>query len=548
MDVQSHKSTLAILLILSVGIAGIALYQLSYPPDEPNLALEELRLEYANTDDPVVDHSQFEILNREFTTPVEVTLACISCHNTRHLEVMESAHWNWDRIGFTEDRGITAIGKKNVMNNYCIGVATNELTCAGCHVGFGMPDFQDFDFSNPENVDCLSCHASSEFYQKGKGLGGAPASTVDLREAAITVGRPTINNCGTCHFLGGGGNNVKHGDLEVALYHADRQMDVHMAQDGIQMTCVDCHTAQNHDIAGKLYSVSANNVNRLHCEDCHTATPHMSEMLNTHTARIACQTCHIPTYAKENPTKLSWRWSDAGMLDEDGRPMTINDSLGMQQYMSTKGSFTWGSNLEPDYVWFNGTADHYYLGDQIDTLAGPVQINTLHGSYHDPSSKIIPVKIHRGDQIFDTEYLTIIQPRLTAAGGADSAFWKEFDWDRAAESGMRRIGLPYSGRYGFIETEMYWPINHMVSPADQALQCVDCHTPNQSRLAGLDDFYLPGRDRNDTLDTMGWSLILISLFGVILHASIRTFTYMRRSSSLDMTPYEEFDHDKGESL
>ena len=113
---------------------------------------------------------------------------------------------------------------------------------------------------------------------------------------------------------------------------------------------------------------------------------------------------------------------------------------------------------------------------------------------------------------------------------------------------MRRIGLPYSGRYGFIETEMYWPINHMVSPADQALQCVDCHTPNESRLAGLDDFYLPGRDRNDTLDTMGWSLILISLFGVILHASIRTFTYMRRSSSLDMTPYEEFDHDKGESL
>ena len=58
----------------------------------------------------------------------------------------------------------------------------------------------------------------------------------------------------------------------------------------------------------------------------------MSEMLNTHTARGRMPDLHIPTYAKENPTKLSWRWSDAGMLDEEGRPMTVNDSLGMQRY------------------------------------------------------------------------------------------------------------------------------------------------------------------------------------------------------------------------
>jgi octaheme c-type cytochrome (tetrathionate reductase family) len=548
MDVHAHKSTLTILFILMIGVGGIAIYQITYPPTEPNLALEALRLKYTAEHEPVVDHTQFEILNRDFTSPVEVTLACISCHNTRHLEVLDSPHWNWDRIGFTEERGITAIGKKNVMNNYCIGVATNEMTCAGCHVGFGMPNFLEFDFTNPENVDCLSCHASSDYYQKGRGLGGAPATTVDLREAAITVGRPTIQNCGNCHFLSGGGNNVKHGDLEVALYNADRMMDVHMARDGIHMTCVDCHTADNHEIKGKLYSVSANNVNRLHCEDCHGGTPHLTDMLNLHTAKIACQTCHIPTYAKENPTKLSWTWSDAGLMDESGRPMTVEDSLGTIWYMSTKGSFTWGTNLKPDYVWFNGTADHYYLGEPIDTTRLPIRINTLHGSYHDPGSKIIPVKIHRGDQIFDTEYLTIIQPHLSPAGDPDSAYWREFDWDRAAASGMRRIGLPYSGRYGFIETEMYWPVNHMVSPAAQALQCVDCHTPNNGRLAGLDTFYLPGRDRNKTLDTIGWGLILISLFGVVLHASMRTVTYFRKPRDLDMTPYEEFDHDKADPL
>ena len=41
-------------------------------------------------------------------------------------------------------------------------------------------------------------------------------TTVDLRLAAVSVGRPTITNCGSCHFYGGGGNNVKHGDLEEA--------------------------------------------------------------------------------------------------------------------------------------------------------------------------------------------------------------------------------------------------------------------------------------------------------------------------------------------
>jgi hypothetical protein len=28
---------------------------------------------------------------------------------------------------------------------------------------------------------------------------------------------------------------------------------------------------------------------------------------------------------------------------------------------------------------------------------------------------------------------------------------------------------------GFIDSEMYWPITHMVAPADEALQCTACH-------------------------------------------------------------------------
>ena len=47
-------------------------------------------------------------------------------------------------------------------------------------------------------------------------------------------------------------------------------------------------------------------------------------------------------------------------------------------------------------MWFNGTADHYLLGDTIQSI--PVKMNTLNGSYTDRHSKIIPVKIHVGDQ------------------------------------------------------------------------------------------------------------------------------------------------------
>ena len=41
---------------------------------------------------------------------------------------------------------------------------------------------------------------------------------------------------------------------------------------------------------------------------------------------------------------------------------------------------------------------------------------------------------------------------------------------------MASIDLPYSGKYNFVETEMYWPINHMVAPVEKSLKCTDCHT------------------------------------------------------------------------
>lgn len=539
MKLKEHANTLSLILIVIGTAFTIALVQILYTPPEPNLALERLRVEFSKMDTSVVDHSQFAILHQEFETAQEVTAACLTCHAGRHEEVVNSSHFNWSRISYVSGRGIESLGKKNALNNYCISVTGNEQACAKCHTGFGMTSTETFNFDDPNNVDCLSCHAQTENYEKGGGY-GLPKEDVDLSQVAQTVGKPTIENCGSCHFYGGGGNNVKHGDLEEALFNATRDIDVHMAIDGINLGCVGCHTAENHQIKGKLYSVSSANVNRLTCESCHTNTPHLSDMLNKHTVKVACQTCHIPEYAKVNPTKMEWYWSEAGKL-KNGDPYHVEDSSGVEVYMSIKGAFKWATHVEPEYVWFNGKADHYFIGDKIDTTAGPLQVNRLMGSYDDPESKIIPVKVHRGDQIYDKEYLTLIQPKLYATSPGDSAFWQDFDWDAAAAAGMKAIGLPYSHNYGFIETEMYWPINHMVSKAEASLQCADCHTQNDGRLAELTGFYLPGRDRNHLLDTIGEWMVLLVLIGVLVHGTFRILSYLFVSDDLVMKHYKEFE-------
>ncbi|MGQ1945898.1 tetrathionate reductase family octaheme c-type cytochrome [Geofilum sp. OHC36d9] len=507
---------LAIVLIIMV-------VHLFHRPELPNLAQYQLRQAYSTKPASRVDHAKFVELQRVFQTPQDVTEACISCHNHSHTEIMASNHWNWERTSYIEGRGIDRVGKQNALNNFCIGSNSNEQSCAVCHIGFGMTN-NLFDFENARNVDCMVCHDQSEAYYKGTAMAGYPDRSVNLTEVAQHVGRPDNLNCGACHFYGGGGNNVKHGDLEEALLACDRDVDVHMAANGINMTCVDCHEATNHKMKGTLYSVSSTHVNRLTCDDCHTSTPHMNRMLNLHTARVACQTCHIPIYAKENATKMAWHWSDAGKL-KDGKPFVIDDSLGNHVYASIKGTFEWAINVTPEYAWFNGHATHYVLGDKVDTV--PVQMNRLLGSAADSESKIFPVKVHRGDQPYDPNTKLLIQPKLWSAAKGDSAFWMDFDWNEAAMAGMAHVGLPYSGEYEFISTEMYWPLNHMVSPKDQSLDCAACHTRNNGRLAALNDFYLPGRDRYAGLDMMGKLMVWAALLGVLIHALARFVTAIK---------------------
>ncbi|HPU23212.1 MAG TPA: cytochrome C, partial [Candidatus Kapabacteria bacterium] len=305
------KKTIGLILIFLLPV--LIVYLLFFEPEYKPTKLELLKQSMQQKKKPSVDHSKFAELNKKFERPQDVTKTCISCHNKRDIEVMATSHWRWLIDEYMEGRGIISLGKRNAINNHCISIGGSEGSCNRCHIGYGY-DSKNFDFTKAENIDCLSCHDNSGLYEKEKEAAGYPKSNLDFTKIAQSVGRPKMDNCGYCHFNGGGGNNSKHGDLEEALYTANREVDVHLARDGANFECVDCHKAENHNIKGRLYTVASMNRNRLLCEDCHSDAPHSESIINEHTTKVACQTCHIPTYAKVNQTKTFWDWSKAGKL------------------------------------------------------------------------------------------------------------------------------------------------------------------------------------------------------------------------------------------
>lgn len=508
-------AVMGLLIVLAVGY----LSQKEFEPD----SYMRLKEQYSKTPKPSVDHSKFAVLQKNFNNPREVTEACLSCHNMTAHQVMNSNHWNWEKAEYVEGRGIVYLGKKNAINNFCIGSKGNELSCAKCHVGLGF-DEKGQIFSDSSNIDCMVCHDNTGTYAKAPEKAGAPLKTLNFNEIAFSSGKPQRSNCGVCHFYGGGGNNVKHGDLEEAMFEPTKDLDVHMGIDGLNMQCVACHKTEQHNISGKLYSLSSMNRNRAYCEDCHSSAPHKDNILNEHNLKVACQTCHIPTYAKANSTKMFWDWSTAGRL-KDGEPYHEEDSLGNHTFLSQKGTFKWERNVRPDYIWFNGTASHYLKGDKIDDPSKPVILNKLHGTYSDEDSKIIPVKIHIARQPYDPINKILIQPKLFAEKKGEGALWLDFDWKRSAEVGMLESELPFSGKVDFIETHMYWPVNHQVAGKEEAVQCKECHTRSeQGRLKNLAGFYLPGRDYNAIIDNVALALIILAFIGIFTHATVRFFS------------------------
>jgi octaheme c-type cytochrome (tetrathionate reductase family) len=410
-----------------------------------------------------VHTSHADLMNGPYATGQEVTKACLECHEDAADQVMHTTHWTWESkpVEVAGRAGPVTVGKANQLNNFCISAQGNQKKCTSCHAGYGWSEGQ-YDFGKAENVDCLACHATAGY---AKGEYGNPAPDVDLVAAAKSVAAPTRIQCGKCHFNGGGGNNVKHGDLDESLYYPKEELDVHMGR--ADLLCTDCHRTEKHVIKGRLvadnYTVAANE--QVACTDCHNADLHADERLNAHTEMVACQTCHVPAMALKDPTKVSWDWSTAGLK------LQADDHF---NYLNIKGSFEYEKDFQPEYLWFNGNLSYrYLLGDKIDP-AKPTVIDQPAGDINDPNAKIFPFKLHVAKQPYDAVNNYLLAP-ITA--GPDG-FWTNFDWNNAFKLAEPVTGLQYSGEYGFAETWMYWPTTHMVQPKENALQCNDCHGAN----------------------------------------------------------------------
>ena len=385
------------------------------------------------------DHSKFIELQAPFSSGPEVTRACLKCHTEAATQIHQTRHWTWDYLNQANSQ---QLGKRNILNNFCITPQSNYAYCTACHIGYGWED-ESFDFSSQENVDCLVCHDTSGNYFKSSDNAGRPLEGINLTEIAQSVGKTSRDTCGACHFFGGGGNGVKHGDLDDSLAAPELELDVHMDALGEDFTCATCHESRDHDIAGSRYAPEAtenegyhlykrdyNREDKAHCRACHGGEPHKranASRLNQHAIRIACQSCHIPEIARGGvATRMSWDWSTAGQLDEQGEPLEkiVNGNL---VYHGKKGSFSYAENIAPEYKWFNGSVSYQLLNEKIAVDAqGYVPINRFEGSARDGISRIWPVKVFRGIQPYDPVLQTLLVQHTT--GHDESSYWEYFIW------------------------------------------------------------------------------------------------------------------------
>jgi octaheme c-type cytochrome (tetrathionate reductase family) len=426
------------------------------------------------------DHTT--LINGPFNSGEQVTKVCLQCHEKQAQDFIKTTHWNWkgtpNHLKGKEKSG-EELGKANMLNAVCTSIEGGKdgivhEQCSKCHAGYGWTR-TSFDFTDTGKIDCLVCHAKKGNYARSVGgtvdMKAMEKGSLNLELAARSVGVPGRNNCGACHYYGGGEDSVKVPGIESTLEKKDRKLDVHMgtkASGGEDMVCQACHITREHKIAGAS-SMTAHYDSRVNCEDCHfgAKAPHQKAkngaIIARHSKRVACQTCHIPYFGRSQATKMEWYWSDAG------KELKSEEQFDKETYVKKMGRFKWGMNEKPVYAWYNGTIEHYLKGQVIKDPSKPVVVTRPVGSIKDENARIYPYKLFIGDLPMDStyKYLNIFQHY--------KSFWLDFNWEKALVGGAEGSGLPYSGKYQFVKTASYFSVSHEVAPKEEALQCGECH-------------------------------------------------------------------------
>lgn len=418
---------------------------------------------------------------------------CVGCHRTEAEEAHGSVHYQLSGPTPNVPNIAGDAGKGNGgMNTYCGAIATSRVvTCAGCHVGNGQKAAGEATDAQLANIDCLMCHqanyarkAAGPYEQvTATGQDGQPRlltlpvenasgfhftpdeskMTITIVEAARTAGPTTRATCLRCHANAGGGDGTKRGDLSSADVNPTIQHDLHMSPQGENMTCAECHDAGNHRVSGRGLDLRQNDVpEALTCAKCHGDRPHDDydardgESRDAHAARVACQTCHIPTFGKDISTEMARDWQS---------PVWWPGAFGGQG--GWKPEEERAANVVPTYRWFDLTSNIYQLGQSpLQNAGGEYIFGEPLGSVSSAGAKIFPMKEHRS-----------IAARHNATGQiiphSTEVFFRSGDFTQAVIAGAAQAGL--TGSYTIVPVHTFQTINHGVEPEDNALECGACH-------------------------------------------------------------------------
>jgi hypothetical protein len=427
----------------------------------------------------------------------EGTRTCLACHQSEAMAMHQSVHYQWQGDA-TESEGLDSsiAGKLGGINDFCIypdinwlGKLTNvygrqvDGGCARCHAGLGLKPSPDAGAAQLENIDCLVCH-SPDYRRTLALVDGAYRFVADvanmnvsLLQAASNIRRPGNAACLTCHAKSGGGDNFKRGDLELAHANPGRDLDVHMASKGAGgagLICTSCHTTVGHRIAGRGIDLrERDSAEVVSCANCHGSLPHGTREIDTHTARVNCTVCHIPSFAREAPTDMLRDWSKPGVL---------NPASGLYE-----PDMVMATGVTPTYAFFNGRSRFYQFGSPATPepngrvlMAGPI------GSIQDPGAKIQAMKTHIGIQPIDPITKRLLPLKM-------GIFYQSGDVATAVAQGAGAVGWGYSG-HEFAVTERQMGLYHQVAPKESALTCTSCHGGTRMNFAALG--YAPLATRN----------------------------------------------------
>lgn len=378
---------------------------------------------------------------------------CEECHPGTAAQFLHTVHWkhaskvtNVDNLDPKMEYGMknriyTMCNGNDIVNNLKeipkspITGKTKFSGCNTCHPGNHLSDVGSTGPEAENAVDCLVCHSSQYDLSKRKPFKDEKGRVVMGQDrslkAALAVGKPSVKNCMTCHEAAGGGVLIKRGFLFT------KETDVHAAKG---MVCADCHKAKDHKIpTGFDPNNWANDGVRVSCADCHTDKPHKDADYNRHTARIACQTCHIPRTGGAVAKDFT-NWEQTS--DKFYEPATLKKEA---------------NETVPVYAWYNKTV-----------------LNTPHfigpkGSRKDKNSRIYPFKIYMGKAFFDQKTGNLLSMDFAPPMATGNTL-------AGVASAAKTLGIrDYKPVPGW--QTIYFGSDHLVTKA-KALTCTNCHAVN----------------------------------------------------------------------